>query len=149
MNSVGTANPIRIQGNPGRMPPDKGIYRNWGARFDIGDVLEIAGGGLDHKGNSEPDLPQLEWSITFWTVLPAVYQTGKSRTLVQAYDGIGAYLQINRIDKLDYLVAIDEYDTDERGEKKVINSGVPLNPKKKPGWYHIAAVCSYDNSTKT
>ena len=94
VNSVGTANSIRIHGNPGRMPPDRGIYRNWGARFDFGDVIEIAGGGLDHKGNSEPNLPQLEWSITFWTILPAFYQTGKPRTLIQAYDGVGAYLQI-------------------------------------------------------
>ena len=70
--------------------------------------------------------------------------------MVQAYDGEGAYLQIQRDDKKqDYLVAIDEYETDEHGGKKVHNSGVALNPKKKPGWYHIAAVCSFDNNTKT
>ena len=68
VNSAGVSNSIRIHGNPSRMPPDKGIYRSWGARFDSGDALEIAR-GFEHKGNRNRDGPQLEWSISFWTVL--------------------------------------------------------------------------------
>lgn len=84
-------------GNPGRMPPDRGIYRNWGAFFDFGDCLEIAG-GLNHKGNREQGKQQLEWSITFWTVMPAVYNSSAERVLVQAYDGQGAYVKIDKED---------------------------------------------------
>ena len=91
VNSAGEANTIRILGNPGRMPPDRGIYRNWGAFFDLGDSIEISG-GLNHKGNKDPSAPQLEWTITFWTMLPASYNSDSKRTLVQAYDGQGAYL---------------------------------------------------------
>lgn len=72
VNSAGITNSIRVHGNPGRIPPDRGIYRNWGTFFDYDQSLEIAG-GLDHKGNKNPDLPQLEWTITFWTILPFGY----------------------------------------------------------------------------
>ena len=81
VNSVGSNNLIRVHGSPGRMPLDRGIYRNWGANFDEGESLEISG-GLDHKGNNDANLPQLEWSITFWTLLPAFYRANETRTLV-------------------------------------------------------------------
>ena len=35
------------EGNPARLPVDRGIYRNWGAYFDQGDVLMITNGGLN------------------------------------------------------------------------------------------------------
>ena len=47
---------MRIKGKPGRMPPDRGIYSNWGAFFDLGDSIEIPN-GLNHKGNPNLDLP--------------------------------------------------------------------------------------------
>ena len=84
-NSAGPPNTIRIHGRPGRMPHERGIYKNWGAFFDFGDCLEITG-GLDHKGNRDPDQPHLEWSIVFWTILPSEYpimsKTNHTRTLV-------------------------------------------------------------------
>ena len=55
-NSAGPPNTIRIHGRPGRMPHERGIYKNWGAFFDFGDCLEITG-GLDHKGNRDPEQP--------------------------------------------------------------------------------------------
>ena len=51
-NSANAKNIITVYGKPGRMPPDRGIYRNWGAFFDLGDVLEI-NGGLNPKGNKK------------------------------------------------------------------------------------------------
>ena len=90
VNSAGRACTIRKHGKPGRMPPDRGIFKNWGAFFDLRDYLEIAG-GLNHKGNKDPKLPQLEWTITFWTI-PSGYMMHQRRTLVQAYDGKGAYI---------------------------------------------------------
>lgn len=112
---------IITHGKPGHMPPDRGIYRNWGTFFDFGDSLEIAG-GFNHKGNKDTDQPQLEWSITFWTVLPAVYNGNEDRILVQAYDGKGAYVMI---DKEGHLVSIDEVDPNHR-----VDSGIDLTPKK-------------------
>ena len=136
VNSAGRMNTISIHGKPGNMPPDRGIYRNWGAFFDLGDSIEIAG-GLDHKGNRDPKEPQLEWTITFWTIYPAVYGKDATRTLVQAYDGRGAYIQLN---EHGHIVAIDELD-----ERNVVDSGIDLsqskNKKANKRWTHIAAVC--------
>ena len=69
VNSGGMTNTIRIFGKPGRMPPDRGIYRNWGAFFDFGDALMISG-GIDIMGSQDQGT-HLEFSITFWTILPA------------------------------------------------------------------------------
>ena len=121
VNSIGKGNTIIVHGKPGRMPPDRGIFHNWGAFFDFGDCLEISG-GLDHKGNANPEQPNLEWTITFWTILPAVYNSLKDRILVQAIDGKGAYLMI---DKEGHLVSIDEVHEDHR-----VDSGIDLNRKK-------------------
>ncbi len=50
------------------MPPDRGIKSNWGSFFDFGDCLEVPG-GFEHKAHPDPAMPQLEWTITFWTML--------------------------------------------------------------------------------
>lgn len=54
-------------GNPKRLPKDRGIYRNWGAFFDFNDVLSIPGG---------LNIPDGEWSISAWIILPINYETG-------------------------------------------------------------------------
>lgn len=60
-------------GAPKRLPKDRGLYRNWGAFFDFNDVLELPSPLL---------FPTAEWSISFWTLLPLSYLTGKRHTLV-------------------------------------------------------------------
>ena len=44
INSADTEKLLIEWGKPKRLPKDRGIFRNWGAFFDIGDVLEIPGG---------------------------------------------------------------------------------------------------------
>ena len=56
VNSAGHSQTIRVHGKPSQMPPDRGLYRNWGVFFDYGDSLEIAS-GLDHKGNKDVKQP--------------------------------------------------------------------------------------------
>jgi hypothetical protein len=60
-------------GKPKRLPKDRGIYRNWGAFFDEGDILEIPGG---------LDLPSKEWTISAWVILPMPFATGRRHTLI-------------------------------------------------------------------
>lgn len=81
VNAAGRATTLRIHGTPGRMPPDRGIFSNWGAFFDIGEYLEIPN-GLDHKGNRNSELPMLEWTIYFQTIMPFEYRKNSRRTLV-------------------------------------------------------------------
>jgi hypothetical protein len=57
-------------GNPHRLPQNKGLYRDWGAFFDFGDVIEIPG------GITAPHILMDTWSISFWVVLPlTLYET--------------------------------------------------------------------------
>ncbi len=67
------------------MPPDRGIKSNWGSFFDFGDCLEVPG-GFEHKAHPDPAMPQLEWTITFWTMLSPQrvvgYRDGEDRVLV-------------------------------------------------------------------
>ena len=97
VNSGGMTNTVRIFGKPGRMPPDRGIFRNWGSFFDFNDSLQISG-GLDIMGADENET-NLEFSITFWTILPAVYETKRDRVLVQNIYGTGAYFAFALNDK--------------------------------------------------
>ena len=82
-------------GKPGKMPPDRGIFRNWGCFLDFNDGFEI-GGGLDICGETKSEeigdeveeekanhllssstkeyLP-LDFSILFHTLLPMAYKT--------------------------------------------------------------------------
>jgi len=80
VNSAGRQMTLRVHGKPGRMPPDRGIYNNWGAFFDLGDSLEIPN-GFSHKGNLDKEKPQLEWTIYFQTIMPFKYREQKTRTL--------------------------------------------------------------------
>ena len=57
-------------GNPHRLPKNRGLYRDWGAFFDFGDVIEIPG------GITAPNILMDKWSISFWVVLPlTLYET--------------------------------------------------------------------------
>mmetsp|Transcript_29513 Transcript_29513/g.44871 ORF Transcript_29513/g.44871 Transcript_29513/m.44871 type:complete len:142 (+) Transcript_29513:1965-2390(+) len=44
VNSACTDDNLIIWGEPNRLPQGRGLYRNWGAFFDFGDVIEVAGG---------------------------------------------------------------------------------------------------------
>lgn len=39
LNSAGTTNVIQVVGKPGKMPPDRGIFRNWGCFVDFNDMF--------------------------------------------------------------------------------------------------------------
>ena len=84
VNSGGMTNTVRQFGKPGRMPPNRGVYRNWGAFFDFNDCLLISG-GLDMVNLKEDK--NLEWSISFWTLLPFTYDTKQRRVLIQDVTG--------------------------------------------------------------
>ena len=82
---------------------------------------------------------QLEWSITFWTILPASYDTMQDRVLVQSVDGKGAYFALDETSSR--MGCIDEL------THQFIDAGIELsnNKKIKKGWHHIAVVCSRDS----
>jgi hypothetical protein len=44
INSACSEDNLVTWGNPYHLPDNRGLYRNWGAFFDYGDVLEIPGG---------------------------------------------------------------------------------------------------------
>lgn len=112
------------------MPKDRGIYRNWGAFFDFGDVLEI------------PDPIVIEtgcWSISVWLLLPITFETERRHTLVQAHNGRGAYLFV---DETGSRLGAEDEET-----KLVIDSGVDLK-KVKRGWSNIVATCDNADNMK-
>ena len=110
-------------GQPKRLPKDRGIYRNWGAFFDNGDILEIPGG---------LDIDTKEWTISVWLILPMPFITGKKHTLVQSIYGKGSFLSIDETGSR--LVCIDE----KTGFK--VDSGYDLNKYRK-GWHNIVITC--------
>ena len=63
VNSACTFDHLVKLGEPHRLPKDRGLYRNWGAFFDFGDVIEIPGGIHVDRILME------KWSISFWLVL--------------------------------------------------------------------------------
>jgi hypothetical protein len=77
VNSACTDDHIVTWGDPHRLPPQRGLYRNWGAFFDFGDVLEISG------GVQTPGVILEQWSISFWLILPlTMFDTRKKHVLV-------------------------------------------------------------------
>lgn len=64
VNSACTNDHIVQWGEPTRLPPGRGLYRNWGGFFDFGDMLEICG------GIQVPTRVMEQWSISFWVILP-------------------------------------------------------------------------------
>ena len=59
------------EGDPARLPLDRGIYRNWGAYFDQGDVLIITNGGLNVSDHS--------FTVCLWITLPIVKFSNSGR----------------------------------------------------------------------
>lgn len=113
-------------GQPQRLPKDRGIYRNWGAFYDFNDVLEIPEG---------LEIPDGEWSISVWLILPMPYETDKRHVLVQGVSGRGGHVLIDETGSR--LGCLDE-------EKNVfVDSGVDLSKIRK-GWHNIVVTC--DNS---
>jgi hypothetical protein len=49
LNSACTENYLVKWGNPHRLPKNKGIYREWGAFFDFGDLIEVPCGLNKHE----------------------------------------------------------------------------------------------------
>lgn len=95
INSACTDDYLVQWGEPHRLPNDRGLYRNWGAFFDFGDVIEVPGGLSQTEGIME------KWSVSFWLILPiTLYDTKRRHVLLQSINGVGAYVEI-----------------DERGEK--------------------------------
>jgi len=77
INSACTEDFLVQWGEPHSLPKGKGLYRNWGAFFDFGDMIEIPGGIQSETVIME------QWSISFWTILPmTIFQTQKKHVLV-------------------------------------------------------------------
>ena len=60
------------RGDPKHMPPERGIFRNWGCFFDFGDLIEVP--NLKYEVDC--------FSVTFWMVLPVKYNTEAKHTLL-------------------------------------------------------------------
>ena len=77
VNSANTDDYLLQWGDPHKLPAGRGLYRNWGAFFDFGDVIEIPGG----LSNETPLM--LQWSISFWLILPLTsFDTKRKHVLV-------------------------------------------------------------------
>jgi len=117
------------------MPPNRGIYRNWGVFFDFGDSLEIAG-GLEVVGTPAAGGEEKEWSLVFWTILPISYNTNCCKVLAQSIHGRGGYL---RMDETGHRMGCIDEETED-----FIDSGLDLKSKTiKRGWHHIGVVVNY------
>eukprot|EP00347_Sterkiella_histriomuscorum_P003825 403362795 len=128
VNSADNDTVLVQQGNPKRLPKDRGIFRNWGAFFDFGDALEIPGGLNFQNG---------EWTISAWIILPITFDTGKRHTLAQGVDGRGAHFAIDETGSR--LGSIDTQNN------MFVDSGVDLGKYKK-GWHNIIITC--DNAVE-
>ena len=83
INSACTNDTICIWGGPTRLPAQFGLYRNWGAFFDFGDVLEVSSVGI-----MDAVLLNESWTVSFWTILPMdVFETHKKHILIQSIEG--------------------------------------------------------------
>ena len=77
INSACTQDLIVHWGKPSGLPKNMGLYRDWGAFFDFGDVLEIP------TGIAVTGMIMEAWTISFWTILPMdVFTTHKKHILV-------------------------------------------------------------------
>lgn len=76
VNSACTDDVFVHWGQPHRLPENRGLYRNWGAFFDYGDVIEIPGGVQVNSVIME------QWTISFWMVVPLFLEAKKAHVLV-------------------------------------------------------------------
>lgn len=128
-NSACTEDILIQHGEPHQLPKNKGLYRDWGAFFDFGDVIEISNG---IKLN--PRLLE-QWSISFWMILPlTIYETNKRHILVQSVAGSGAYIQIDETGQ--DLQTVCEL------SGRTLSAGFNLNLVKVKGWHHITVTCN-------
>ena len=121
-------------GDPKRLPVDRGIYRNWGAFFDEGDILSLSNGGLG--------FPRDQWTITAWITLPIVKfkNSGRRHVLVQPISGKGIHLMVDETGSR--LGSIDEI------SGLFIDSMIDLTKYSK-GWHHIAVTCDNSDNEKS
>jgi len=92
VNSSGTNSTIYLLGNPKKLPPGFGIFRNWGAYFSGQDCVRIAGGlriyelpntsRISEHDKQPPIETGFDWTISFWTILPIEERKKKRRVLV-------------------------------------------------------------------
>jgi hypothetical protein len=116
---------ILKEGDPARLPADRGLYRNWGGYFDQGDHLSISNGGLGILDSS--------FSVTLWITLPIVKFTNSSRrhVILAPSKGKGITLLVDETGSR--IGAVDE----KSGH--FVDSGNDFSKFKK-GWHHIAVV---------
>lgn len=132
VNSANTNDMVIQWGEPFKLPPGRGLYRNWGAFFNFGDVLEIPG------GVTAPRTLMYQWSISFWMILPmTVFDTKKKHVLVQSIHGQGAYVQIDETMSCLQVVC-------ERTQKEVTGFDISKEIKHKnfkKGWHNFVITC--------
>ena len=85
VNSACTNDFLIQWGEPHRLPQGRGLYRNWGAFFDFGDMLEIP------SGITVPTVIMKQWTASFWFILP-MFDTKRKAVLLQNINGEGAYI---------------------------------------------------------
>jgi len=110
-NSSCTDDHIIMYAEPHRLPEDRGIYRNWGAYFDFGDVLEVP------LGVQTPTKIMPQWSVSFWMLFPMV-DSRQKKVLIQSIHGEGAYIRFSE-EGMTLEVVQDSIlnDGNKRGEK--------------------------------
>ncbi len=121
------------EGDPARLPVDRGIYRNWGAYFDQGDILLITNGGLNVVESS--------FTVTLWITLPIVkfQNSGRRHVILAPAKGKGITLLVDETGSR--IGAVDE----KTG--LFVDSGNDFSKFKK-GWHHIAIVYEGEGSQK-
>lgn len=80
VNSSGTTKTLYCVGQPKKLPPGFGIFRNWGAYFSGKDCIRIASGvnmselpnnaTITHSEVNSHYVLKHDWTISFWLILP-------------------------------------------------------------------------------
>ena len=132
VNSANTEDIVLKWGEPYKLPPGRGLYRNWGVFFNFGDVIEIPG------GVTSPGTLMYKWTISFWMILPLkVFDTQKKHVLVQNIDGEGAYVQIDETMSCLQVVC-------EQTKKEITCLDISKEMKRKnfkKGWHNFVITC--------
>ena len=92
VNSSGTNKTMFCYGNPKKLPPGFGVFRNWGGYFSDNDCIRIAGGLnmselpnnaiITNSSTENTSIGRVAWTISFWTILPVEENNKEKRERV-------------------------------------------------------------------
>jgi len=113
----------KLYGSPLKLPPEKGMYRNWGVFFNFGDLLVL---------DNPIEFSQNKWSVSFWLTVPPV-DTGRQHTLLQGISGV----RLLSIDSSGLrLGAFDQ-------KQQKYRNGLKMDKLKPYSWHNV--IVTYDN----